>query len=594
MARGRRIIEDDDDDESQDGSVDEQDDAGLFDLEAAESDGAESDESSEQEFLSKASSFPKFLRLPLEVRFRVWEFFCPSLLAKARVFDFMLMRDTLTSTALDVWEGGTLALQTATIRSLLATCSESRTLALKSFPDELEMRGGTAVIRVNLERDLISVDDGTVGWGLDVPSIPKFTDRIRNLALANVAAPQVSEGWDKQEAFGVLCDSLIDACESLPSIKTLYYEFSSYDYPRRALRWCASGRVNMYYFTTEVDERGLGEDAEYLICWPDLEKHRDYALAEVRKGHFIKMGRVLGGLSPEDQDGGDIGEMANTETSSEDLRIWPLIRFNFSSEVERYDNLLNDELEDSPSPRSDLSNDPEDRYESSGIDDEELDLEETSEEEDDLIVQSLSEGEPSPLDQAEDEAVRFSSLEPDSANDDESIDQASRPRARKSMQMGKSRQGVVISDSEDEAEEIEQSHDLPSSRHRRRRPVVESDSDSDSEDDDDKESESRRPARKPSSESEDDDEDDGEDDEDIPKPMSLAERLQLHRRENPISSDAEDSDPELGGHNSETYHDENSDDGDEERDEGLGIEDEWHGNESDSGTEREFEGFDEE
>lgn len=89
---------------------------------------------------SSARTFHKFNELPTELRYRIWELFCPDLTAPARLYEFDICSQQLSPTPRDVkvYPGMTTASVTRKIRKVLAVNQESRNLVLRALPDTLD------------------------------------------------------------------------------------------------------------------------------------------------------------------------------------------------------------------------------------------------------------------------------------------------------------------------------------------------------------------------------------------------------------------------------------------------------------------------
>ncbi|KAK1782283.1 hypothetical protein QBC45DRAFT_368634 [Copromyces sp. CBS 386.78] len=673
--------------------------ASMLDLEASESHSSDDehdddghDESDLAEHIHEYSnsrqarrndhqSFPKFARLPYELRQRVWEMFCPDLTAKSRVYEFQIIityptaRYTLPC---DAWENHILEQQTAPVRVMSAVHRESREHVLKKLPDVLTFRKGRNMVRWNRENDIVML----CGRALPpFPQIPGFSDQIRNLALdvefkryldyihETMPLPE-PEKPSLGQTLGTFC----------PNMNRAFVVSDDCDCSVALLRWCAAKDGHHYFVRTEEEEPGVGEDADYVYCWPSTKSRK-----------FVPdsfMPWTLGNQSWRSP------ESARRWLEEGDNDLQPLIRFSFDSGLRRFEKLVKKVKKHGDNPAystlSETESDDEheheepDEYESSGIDDSEIseDEEGGSRSEDDLVVvaddtdheeeDSSDEGGPTHaghsdqshdgpieiIDDSDDEslsgsnthhhqpgpsdAARFSSIEPsDSSTMDEESSSPHRARPsrsagsrrkrvlewdsdeeeehdgppRKAARIGnesrrRGRATVVLSDDEDEEmeyESIEKQRESPQSASGGGSPgeaVVISDDDEDEEeeevarrrlkrkamhrprmvpdeDEEDEEEEeeeekvpmprkirSRRGLRPPASNTDDDEDeesesstsdsdDSSEDDDDAAeaptKPLTLAEKLELHRRDNPIPDSDDDSDNDDGSVSGDDY-----------------------------------------
>lgn len=682
----------------------------MLDLEASESHSSEDEDddddddnndlaehiyeypNSRQVRRNNHQSFPKFALLPYELRQRIWEIFCPDLTAKGRVYEFCMRPKSPNhpDRLYDVWECHMLEQQTAPARAMSAVYRESREHVLRRFPDVLRFRGGRNMIRWDRENDIAILNvspSGLRGMADTLPHpIPGFSDQIRNMAIDDVFFHNLGQAITDLPELQRLSYAQIFRT-FCPQIKRVFRSVQDDECSALLLRWCGARDSHHFLVRTEKEEPGVGENAEYMYCWPST----------------TTFGLVPETLRMEFKDGNG------------NYTLQPLIRFSWERGLARFEKLVkkydnpNCTLSDTDSNDEDEHEDEEpDEYESSGIDDSEIieDEEGGSESEDDLVVvadgSDLEEEDSSdeegltiaghwngthdgPIeitDDSDDESpsgnanrhhypgptdvARFSSIEPsDSSTMDE--ESSSPHRARPSRSAGSGRKRVlesdsgedeeldgpprkaarisnesrrrprvivVLSDDEDEDEEknSRMDHELNGAlRESAEDPVVISDDDEDEEeegvarrrlkrkamqrsravshDEDEEEEEeqeedempvtkkirSRRGVRPPASDTDDDeDEDDDEkksdsrtsssddssedDDDEVPvRPLTLVEKLELHRRNNPIlDSDDGGGDDDNGSVSGDDYDARNYADFQDDE-EGNEIEDEDEG-----------------
>ncbi|SPO06278.1 uncharacterized protein DNG_08967 [Cephalotrichum gorgonifer] len=121
-----------------------------------------------------------FARLPAELRWKIWEAFCPHVSSAPQALTFGLDR-----AAKKVFpdEKGFLAQSTAEVRAVLAVHRESRSIALAALPHTITFRGG--LVRLNRDRDIILlVPSFPHGLGATSrhPIIAGFSEHVVNLA----------------------------------------------------------------------------------------------------------------------------------------------------------------------------------------------------------------------------------------------------------------------------------------------------------------------------------------------------------------------------------------------------------------------------
>jgi hypothetical protein len=253
------------------GSEDER--TGLFDMEASEDDGQSDDgssddsvtmsgDASESEATRTNRTFHAFPLLPAELREMIWLAASPDLTAKSRVFQVALMSVTLGGVD-ELWESAWLAGQTESARAVLATCRESRAIALKRLPDILPLRGKRFDIRCNLEKDVVF---------LDVPltrsqscNIPGLSDRIKHLALG----AEFVSGDAHPGNFPYMVQPAHDFALTFSHLETLYSHYTHEDVSVGNWSWFKTNELHTYdVYAKEYTEYGREESMDQVYCWP--------------------------------------------------------------------------------------------------------------------------------------------------------------------------------------------------------------------------------------------------------------------------------------------------------------------------------------
>ncbi|KAI8947574.1 hypothetical protein F4801DRAFT_560265 [Xylaria longipes] len=241
----------------------------FFDLEAEESDGLEEDEDEDENEVnddyghhSEHFSFPQFSRLPPELRTMIWEILDPDLKSKARVMDFIAIENSRADGDFGLWEPATLAQQTAPARVLLATHRESRHIALRYYPDVIQLRRGQGEVRFNSANDIILL---RLPRDLHVPAdLGRWCSKIKYLAFDN--------GLESYPT-----PRHLPALDHPPQgLETIFYCFQASTLGKRMLEWSVSESSRQFYVETFEEEPGLGEDYKALYCWPDTSLHTDF------------------------------------------------------------------------------------------------------------------------------------------------------------------------------------------------------------------------------------------------------------------------------------------------------------------------------
>ncbi|KAK1529641.1 hypothetical protein CPAR01_11953 [Colletotrichum paranaense] len=575
---------------------------GFLDVEASEEGNSDSDDSSESdsedasilgEYRRKAPRvfFPEFRRLPIELRHRIWQYFCPDLDPSPRVFSFQVLPNPRQDT---IWESTTLENQIAAVDAMLRVHHESRDIALKAFPDTLAIREGRRIVRFNKERDVVHLNGVKRVWDHNL-KVLGFSENIMNMAMDG-------SNLDANELRLLL---------AFPNLKNLF-DFQWHNDRRipHRLRWCASDLIHNYEIQQLRRNVDIGEDLHFVYCWPDLTQpqNREFALKKnlSKDEIWIDLFTELFDMVEE----GSLHLKSGEAERLEGVSYWPMQCFGWDA-ADRFDAFRakhgvadgdkpaadgseDDKEEESGDDSEEDSDDSSDQneYESEGIDDGSIHEESVDEDEDDLLIdtQQASDDEEggggvsdyggfSPLADEDstlfdgngprNPAAHWSSPEPESGEDnqprggrrrrrtapsDEDEESGEEEEAEDSGRSTSRRGPVAISDDEDEGDE-----EQPSQPTSRRGRVVLSD-----DEDDDEEEAAEKPA-KPTGRrarvlpSDDDDEDDDEGGADIAnkdareasdaeneeegarKPLSLAEKLARNRRDNPVSEDEEES-----------------------------------------------------
>ncbi|KAL1838378.1 hypothetical protein VTJ49DRAFT_2719 [Mycothermus thermophilus] len=538
----------------------------LFDLEASDAEDEEPGQSEDGDidwsfgvFPEGHTTFPQFMKLPIELRFRIWEFFCPELTGNGRVLCFKYDKNNRST-----WIEDSLFLDQVTVRAraVLSVHRESRQLAIKAFPDTLTFGDdGRSAVRFNASKDIISLESlyrtsphsargvmRSIFHGTGFPSCPGFTEHVRLVCV------ELNDlGPDAEETF-----------KHFPNLQTIYVDvFPTFDKPE-LLRWCTSDRIKRYSFNHFwEDEVGNGCFAPKLYCCPDLVNHKDFAETQIPLEAFLN---------------------ASQDVMAEDLHdvkfggsVWPLVQFDgweveFLERVKIWDG--KEDLGKYVVMELDPFDDP-GEYESEGIDDSEIPDDDSDDSEDDPYLDSEDESEDGMAvdddDQSDDGIEPSSPGDPDAPSSAEDAagwgsdatasgsDSEGAPRLRAK----RARARLVVPDSDNDEDDDVQP--------RKRTRIEDSDEDASSgpdranhaSGDDDSEEEWSGISGSNNESEESEIERKG-------RPVSLVEKLQLHRRNNPIpSTDDEDSGSEDEDDCDSRYHARYNDD-----DEGSEVSDE--------------------
>jgi hypothetical protein len=564
-----------DDNESSDESSDDSDGGGLLDTMAAdgsdEEPSDEGDEENEYESHLKSDSnddyFPQFCQLPIELRHRIWELFCPELRARYRVLDFIISYGTTRhpeSASAFVWtvrDGLALEDQTKNLRTVFAVHQESRAFATNAFPNSLSIDAGSgdATVPFNRKSDVVLVNGLSCPSGRNIFHLPGFASEVKNLALGG---PDILDNLGDRNV-----PTLLDQFTQLESF---YVNVSSTDCQRSTLKWCTSDLINYYQTQTYEKQPGLGEDLQFLWCWPDLERHPDFARYQINRDTWDSLPEPLG-----------------SALERRGIKAWPMVAFEYERGLRRFEMLqtLGPDFGDDTDNSDEEDDDDDDngtdldQYESDGIDDDEI--VEAYEDSDEEGI-SLASGSPAPTrqvnqisDDEDDEdgaGANFSDPESDPEPESAPVQRGRKRRVvsdsddedEEDVQPSTKRARVVVDSDDDDDDDDKPQVSQPERSHKRSRTVV-----SDDEDEDDASEQggvSRQEsgnASDSSSSSEDEESEDSDEEDAPPAKLSLAERLRLHREENPVEN--EDSDDDASSRTADEESEDEEDDDEEER-----------------------------
>ncbi|KAK4195547.1 hypothetical protein QBC40DRAFT_288943 [Triangularia verruculosa] len=362
-------------------------------------------------------SIPQFSRLPLELQQLIWRQFCPDLTERARYYEFQLVGQLLSKNGAppEIWESAQLEQQTRAARTVLAIDHQTRHFALRYLPDELALRGGRASVRFHSQRDVVFIDRVASAMALNFPPWPMpviqgVTDRIRNIAF-------------EKGLFFLTSDPMLQSFTcAFPNLQHAFFLAKHSYCEAKNLLWCADPSANHYTLVdeeeAEIQHGQKGRETkniiEYRWVWPNVEKRageaRRASVADVRPTSADEASGIntspssgdadeefltitpeeiacyaaddMRGLDDSDSDSGsDDNDESGTYVQrawSLGFKVWPVVEF-FEQRGERaFQKLLRwaeDGVTDVAFDDEDYSDEGEqilDEYESSGIDDSEI------------------------------------------------------------------------------------------------------------------------------------------------------------------------------------------------------------------------------
>ncbi|KAG6292155.1 hypothetical protein E4U45_007010 [Claviceps purpurea] len=259
-------------------------------------------------------AFPQFMQLPPELRHHIWKLYCPDLSGNPRVLEFSLMRneailDRLNQHSLAI--DPTVISQTKSLRTVLSTHRESRSIAVRIFPDELalDMRSRHAVVRFRKESDVVFLMELIS----DVNYIPpNFATEVQNLAVG-----AVQDFSEENIYYNEKLLQIVPAVKGMfPNLKKLYGLWPVAVWSAENLgNWCVTEYVHKYMLESDHRETGMREDTKALYCWPDLDAHPDFARSKVPKLCSLE------------------------EMEEAGLEIWSMVMFQWESCFRAYDKI---------------------------------------------------------------------------------------------------------------------------------------------------------------------------------------------------------------------------------------------------------------
>ncbi|KAG5975679.1 hypothetical protein E4U56_003344 [Claviceps arundinis] len=218
-------------------------------------------------------AFPQFMQLPPELRRQIWQFYCSDLSVKARVLPFLEFPSLKVMDYKNTYslpDRGALAEQTRTLRTVLSTHHESRSIAVRKYPDELfmETAAGASIIRFRKETDVIFVSE--LATEKDY-SILDFGSEVENLAVG------VVDDYSEERYFQD--DTLLQVVPGIknlfPNLKRLFSRRPAPAKHKDMEEWCLTEHVHSYMMESHYKTT--------LFYWPDLDSHVDFARSSVPK-----------------------------------------------------------------------------------------------------------------------------------------------------------------------------------------------------------------------------------------------------------------------------------------------------------------------
>lgn len=535
--------------------------------------------------------FPQFAKLPPELRCRVWELFSPMICAESRIVTVVIK---MSEDLMRVDPELTLVLQYESVATLLQINHESRDIVLKALPDTLAVcDDDCSLVRFNRSKDVVGLYnlDGWDGWmgpnflrpeDAKHYQIPGFSENVEHLSLHDVyldergaIISQTNEPGDPAYIFGLLM--------TFPNLKAVYEVKNSSKLPMTSMHWCGQEDSTSTYELRhqEENEHGVETETRLIYVWPKIDK---FEFPDSRDN--LPEVKDFGVWAEEFSEDNPPAMPPNFEDSDENfefprmisevlagIEMWPMVLFRCGAGYRRLQKLKETKFEDldddeEVEPDSDAEDwaDMDDRdvesEEDDGemddfIEDDDFDQEAASDphqgggweadnsgdvDEDDL---DLGDEEGAPLFNGFSPTQYSSGADTDNAGDNDGngallesddVDNSVRPSNK--------RKARRVVDSDDEEDEDEDEDIRPTKIQRRFRRVVAADSEDEDEDEQgDSEGAPLRDSKSRNSHSDGSATEDGSDSEDEGEAgnqgrnLTFAERLSLHRTDNPVDSD---------------------------------------------------------
>ncbi|TLS23471.1 uncharacterized protein PpBr36_06152 [Pyricularia pennisetigena] len=544
--------------------------------------------------------FPQFAQLPPELRCRVWELFSPMICAESRIvtvelrmigdvlrvdpeFVFVLQYASVATLLQINHESRDIVLKA--LPDTLAVCDDDCSLVRFN-------RSKDVVGLVNL--------DGWKDWMEPDPlrpenaqhyQIPGFSENVEHLSLHDVKldsrgaiTPPPNSLGDPAHIFGLLM--------TFPNLKAVYELKYSNKLPMRSMHWCGQEDSTNTYELRHLEENDYGVETEtrFTYVWPKIDKF-EFPDSRENLPEVVDLGVWAEEFSEdnppemppnfEDSDGNDEFPLMVSEVLA-GIEMWPMVLFRCGAGQRRLQRLKDTKLEDLDDDEEveldsdaedwvDMDNDREDH------DGDDLESEEDDGEMDDFIeyddfdqdarsdppqggewdAENPGDGDEDDLDLGHEAGAPLfigfsptqdsSGAETDNAGDDdgnggllESDD------ADDDVRPSKKRKARRVVDSDDEEDEDEDEDVRPTKIQRRSRRIVAPDSEDEDEDEQTDSGSDGAPVRDTklrgnhSDSSATEDDSDSEDEGatiDRGRNLTFAERLSLHRTENPLDSD---------------------------------------------------------
>ncbi|KAK0737743.1 hypothetical protein B0T18DRAFT_420471 [Schizothecium vesticola] len=215
--------------------------------------------------------FPQFSRFPPELRRMIWEAYCPDLTSRqGRVYDIF-------SPTRHLEQNVTLPQRTHEARTVLAVNQESRNWALKAFPDELALPSAPSnVLRFDKHKDIVIFNH---------PSEPHFRasilQQVHNLAVG-------------AQFYASLEDMPQPGSSEMPNLEQIFFIVNARECRvQDTLRWCAAKPTIVSSPVTFVEEIDGRESTHlYQYCWPDVKKWPGFTGHEVEISVLWGIGEV--------------------------------------------------------------------------------------------------------------------------------------------------------------------------------------------------------------------------------------------------------------------------------------------------------------
>ncbi|SPO06401.1 uncharacterized protein DNG_09090 [Cephalotrichum gorgonifer] len=264
-------------------------------------------------------AFARFSSLPPEIRWKIWEAYCPELGPQP-----LSLQIDIDPNVDEVRPGQWLFRQTLPVRRILSLSRDSRSYALKALPNTISLRKGRGIVRYSAQRDVIRLHptifagprDEKFAWR----PVTGFSDQVVSLTFNLEAMP-----WKKMKAL-----DFFKFCLSFPRLRYIFTSAWGASYPEKNLQWCASDYVHRVGLKLHQGDDPAG-GVEMVYCWPSLPRHQRWAEGAIPLARFPRGESALREFLDFTNETLELMELTGVNLTEKELdqireiRVWPLV-----------------------------------------------------------------------------------------------------------------------------------------------------------------------------------------------------------------------------------------------------------------------------